>query len=296
MSVLLETRLPLKLHSKGKVRDTYDLGDKLLMVTTDRLSAFDVVFGQGIPKKGAVLTQLSAFWFDKMKDVIGNHVISSDVNDFPEELKQYADQLEGRSMLVKKAEPVKAECIVRGYITGSGWKDYKSTGSVCGIKLPEGLVESQKLPEPLFTPSTKGEIGEHDMNVSKRELDGIVGKEVADQLQEVSLKVYERAAGYALEKGIIIADTKFEFGMAGGELVWIDEALTPDSSRFWPASDYEAGRPQKSFDKQFLRDWASSTGWNKEPPAPEIPKEIIEGTSKRYVDAYEMVTGKKFEW
>ncbi len=286
MEPLYKTDLPLKLHSRGKVRDTYELGDKLLMITTDRLSAFDVVFPQPIPYKGIVLNELSLFWFKQMKKIIGDHLADEALP------AEYAN-LSRRSMLVKRAKPVKLECVVRGYLSGSGWKEYRQKGSVCGISLPGGMAESQQLPEPIFTPSTKAEVG-HDENISGKQAADIVGRETFDRLKEASLKIYEKAAKYALKKGIIIADTKFEFGEFGGEMILIDEVLTPDSSRFWPKDSYKAGGPQPSFDKQFLRDYVEKIGWGKKPPAPMLPEEVIGGTSERYVEAYEKITGKKF--
>ena len=273
--------------SRGKVRDIFDLGAELLIVTTDRISAYDVVLPQGIPQKGAVLNQISRFWFEKTSGLVSNHMISTDVEDFPEQFKKRSDELRERTMLVKKAKPLAIECIVRGYITGSGWKEYKSNGSVCGIGLPAGLVESEKLPEPIFTPSTKAEQGEHDENISFERAAEIVGQEVAEKVSALSIELYTSAAEFALEKGIIIADTKFEFGVDPdtGEIILIDEALTPDSSRFWPLDDYQAGRSQKSFDKQFVRDYLTSIGWDKKPPAPELPQDIIEKTSEKYLAA-----------
>jgi phosphoribosylaminoimidazole-succinocarboxamide synthase len=287
LEAILKTDLPLKLHSRGKVRDAYELGGKLLMITTDRLSAFDVVFPQPIPYKGIVLNELSLFWFGQMKKIIGNHLSGDPLP------KEYAN-LERRSMLVKKTKPIKLECVVRGYLSGSGWKEYRQTGSVCKIKLPAGLVESQRLPEPIFTPSTKADIG-HDQNVGEEEARKIVGIDVFKAIKEASLEIYKKASGYALQKGIIIADTKFEFGEFGGEIILIDEVLTPDSSRFWPKDTYVAGGPQPSFDKQFVRDYVERLGWGKKPPAPMLPQDVITGTSERYIEAYENITGKKFK-
>lgn len=284
---MLETKLSLKLHSRGKVRDTYELGDKLLMITTDRLSAFDVVFPQPIPYKGTVLNELSLFWFDRMKNIIGNHLSG-------EPLPKEYEYLARRSMLVKRAKPVKLECVVRGYLSGSGWKEYKQNGSVCGIKLPKGLMESQKLPETIFTPSTKAEKG-HDENISEEEAKRLIGAERFETIKNASLKIYETASKYALNKGIIIADTKFEFGEFDGKIILIDEVLTPDSSRFWSREAYSPGGPQPSFDKQPVRDYLETTGWDKKPPAPSLPEEIIKSTSERYIDAYERVTGKRFK-
>ncbi len=279
---------------RGKVRDIYDLGRELLIVTTDRISAFDVILNQGIPCKGTVLNQISRYWFERTASIVPNHMITTDVAEYPPPYSDHAEQLRGRSMLVKKADPLPVECIVRGYITGSGWKEYKATGSVCGVELPEGLVESQRLPEPIFTPSTKAEIGEHDENITFEQMVSIVGKELAERMRDVSLEIYRMAAQEALEKGIIIADTKFEFGIDpdGGGLMLIDELLTPDSSRFWPLAEYEPGRPQKSFDKQFVRDYLSSTGWDKNPPPPDLPDHIVAKTSEKYREALSRITGE----
>jgi phosphoribosylaminoimidazole-succinocarboxamide synthase len=290
--VLLESRLEgLPLKSRGKVRDIYDLGSYLLMVTTDRISAFDVVLPDGVPGKGAVLTQLSAFWFRWLRaynDILPNHLITTDVTEYPNAVRPYRDILTARSMLVRKATPLPVECIVRGYLSGSGWTDYQRTGTVCGQSLPKGLVESEKLPEPLFTPSTKAELGQHDVNIPFHEMEAKVGKDVAKTVREASLKIYQRAAAYAREKGIIIADTKLEFGVepASGDPILIDEVLTPDSSRFWPLAGYSAGRSQPSFDKQFVRDYLLSIKWNKTPPAPHLPPEVIQQTSERYREAF----------
>jgi phosphoribosylaminoimidazole-succinocarboxamide synthase len=280
----------LNLINRGKVRDIYDLGENLLIVTTDRISAFDVIMNEGIPQKGYVLTQISKFWFEQMTDLIPNHLISTEVDDFPEVCHQYRDQLEGRSMLTKKAAPLPVECIVRGYISGSGWKEYQKQGSVSGIKLPEGLVQSDKLPQTLFTPSTKAELGEHDENISFDEAAKLCGQEIAEQIRDNSIAIYERAREMAAQKGIIIADTKFEFGMFDGQLIIIDEALTPDSSRFWPRDQYQPGGSQPSFDKQYLRDYLETLDWNKEAPAPELPAEIIAKTSEKYLEALKRLT------
>ncbi len=284
----------MKLWRKGKVRDVYELGDRLLIVTTDRISAFDVVLPNGIPHKGAVLTQLSLFWFDLLRDVLPSHVLTGDDARLPPELESYAGQLAGRSMLVRKTEPLPVECVVRGYLAGSGWKDYKRTGSVCGIALPEGLRESDRLDPPLFTPSTKAE-ADHDENISFAEVEKLVGANRARQLSDVSLQIYSRARDHAIGRGIILADTKFEFGVSDGELIWIDEALTPDSSRFWPADGYAPGRAQQSFDKQFVRDYLESVEWDKTPPAPELPDDVIEKTSEKYRDAFVRLTGRELE-
>jgi len=291
--VVLKTDFPnLKLFKRGKVRDIYDLDDYYLLVSTDRLSAFDVIMNQGIPLKGKILTKISTFWFDFFKNDIENHVVSTDVNEFPEETKEYADVLEGRTMLVKKAELIPLECIVRGYISGSGWKDYQRTGAISGIKLPEGLVESEQLTEPIFTPSTKAEIGEHDETIDYNKAIDLVGKDTFEFLRETSLTIYKKAAEYAKERGIILADTKMEFGFYDGKIILIDELLTPDSSRFWPAEDYEKGRPQVSFDKQYVRDYLLSINFNKKPPAPDLPDNVIENTSKKYLEALTKLTGE----
>ncbi len=291
--VVLKTDFPnLKLFKRGKVRDIYDLDDYYLLVSTDRLSAFDVIMNQGIPLKGKILTKISTFWFDFFKNDIENHVVSTDVNEFPEETKEYADVLEGRTMLVKKAELIPLECIVRGYISGSGWKDYQRTGAISGIKLPEGLVESEQLTEPIFTPSTKAEIGEHDETIDYNKAIDLVGKDTFEFLRETSLTIYKKAAEYAKERGIILADTKMEFGFYDGKIILIDELLTPDSSRFWPAEDYEKGRPQISFDKQYVRDYLLSINFNKKPPAPDLPDNVIENTSKKYLEALTKLTGE----
>lgn len=282
----------LKLRGRGKVRDIYELGDRLLIVATDRLSAFDVVLPTPIPDKGRVLTQLSVFWFDKLQDVVPHHVITA--TDFSGELAPYAESLRGRAMLVRKTDPAPIECVVRGYITGSGWKDYQKTGKICGIPLPAGLRESDRLPEPIFTPSTKATTG-HDENISFEETVERVGRKLAEQLRDTSLEIYNRAVEHAAARGIIIADTKFEFGLQGDQLIWIDEALTPDSSRFWPANQYEPGRSQPSFDKQYVRDYLEKIGWNKQPPAPELPTEVVKATTAKYREAYERITGHKLD-
>ncbi|KQC07781.1 MAG: phosphoribosylaminoimidazole-succinocarboxamide synthase [Smithella sp. SDB] len=275
----------LKLIGRGKVRDIYSVDNYLLIVTTDRISAFDVIMPGPVPGKGIILNRMSAFWFEKMKDIIDNHIVSTNPADFPEECTPYRQDLEGRSMLVKKATPLPVECIVRGYLSGSGWKDYQHNKTVSGIRLPDGLKESSKLPEPIFTPTTKAEAGEHDAPINRQEMEDLIGAELTDRVIKISLAIYQRAAATALKAGIIIADTKMEFGLMGKELILIDELLTPDSSRFWPADDYEEGRPQKSFDKQFLRDYLLSIKWNQKPPAPELPVEIIENTKKKYEEA-----------
>lgn len=292
-AIVLQSNMPtLKLINRGKVRDIYDLGEHLLLVTSDRLSAFDVIMNEGIPKKGQVLNQISIFWFNKMADIIPNHIIATEVSDFPRETHAYRDQLEGRSMLVKKAKPLPVECIVRGYVSGSGWKDYKKTGSICGIALPAGLLESERLPEPIFTPSTKAELGAHDENISFAETVQLCGEELACQIRDTTLAIYCRARDFAWEKGIIIADTKFEYGvMPDGSLLWIDEALSPDSSRFWPKALYQPGGPQPSFDKQFVRDYLETLDWGKQAPPPPLPAEIVMKTSEKYQEALFQLTG-----
>ncbi|HIJ79875.1 MAG: phosphoribosylaminoimidazolesuccinocarboxamide synthase [Desulfobulbaceae bacterium] len=283
----------LKLVNRGKVRDLYEVGDKLLMVATDRISAFDVVMDDPITSKGEVLTRLSLFWFDYLKDVVPNHLITADVDQYPAECAPYRDQLLGRSVLVKKAKPLPVECIVRGYLSGSFWSAYKKNTTVCGFKLPEGMQESDKFPEPLFTPSTKAELGLHDENISYEQMEEILGKELSARVREVCVRLYEKAADYARSRGIIIADTKFELGIYNDELILIDEVLTPDSSRFWPLDQYKPGAGQPSFDKQFLRDYLSSLDWDKTPPPPKLPAEIIEKTGARYLEALEKISGQK---
>jgi phosphoribosylaminoimidazole-succinocarboxamide synthase len=278
----------LKLRARGKVRDIYEMGDRLLIVATDRLSAFDVILPTPIPDKGRVLTQLSLFWFDKLAKIVPNHVISA--SNFSGELAPYAAALEGRAMLVRRTEPVPIECVVRGYLSGSGWKDYQKTGSVCGIALPSGLRESDRLPEPIFTPSTKATTG-HDENISFDETVARIGRPLAEKLRDTSLAIYKSAVAYAAERGIIIADTKFEFGLIGDDLIWIDEALTPDSSRFWPGNEYVPGKPQPSFDKQYVRDYLERIGWNKQPPGPALPLDVVAATRDKYREAYQRVTG-----
>ena len=280
--------------SRGKVRDIYDAGDNLLMVASDRISAFDYILPDEIPYKGEVLNRISAFWFDKFRDLVPNHMVSIDPEAFPAEFAGYRDYLAGRTMLVKKAQPIMIECIVRGYLTGSGKKTYDEDGTVCGIKLPAGLTEASKLPEPLFTPSTKAAIGDHDENISYERCVEIVGAEIAEQIRDLSLAIYKAAAEYAATRGIIIADTKFEFGIIDGKVTLIDECLTPDSSRFWPADSYEEGKVQPSYDKQYVRDWLRAN-WDFTGDAPQLPAEVIEGTSARYREAFEIITGEKFE-
>ena len=282
----------LNLVRRGKVRDVYEIDDKLLIVASDRMSAFDVVMDDPIPDKGKILTAISVFWFDRLKGVVENHIISTDPDEYPEVCKKYKNDLAGRSMLVKKAEPLQVECIVRGYISGSGWNEYKKNGSVCSISLPEGLKESEILPEPIFTPSTKAEQGEHDENISFEKTIEILGKDTAEKIRDTSLEIYETGRKFAAEKGIIIADTKFEFGFSGGKLILIDEVLTPDSSRFWPMDTYRPGGAQKSFDKQYLRDYLNSLDWPKTPPPPRLPDEIVRKTREKYLEALERLTGK----
>lgn len=287
---MLETRIPgLSLWRRGKVRDVYDLGDRLLIVATDRISAFDVVLPTGIPEKGIVLTQLSLFWFRLLADVVPNHVVTSEVWEYAQ-LAPYRDQLEGRSMIVTKADPLPVECVVRGYITGSGWKDYKVTGSVCGVPLPSGMRESDRLDAPIFTPSTKAETG-HDENISFAAVEKALGPARAAESRDLSLSLYARARAHAEDRGILIADTKFEFGLKEDRLVWIDEALTPDSSRFWPKDQYAPGRGQPSFDKQFVRDYLETLGWDKRPPAPSLPEDVVACTREKYREAYARITG-----
>jgi phosphoribosylaminoimidazole-succinocarboxamide synthase len=309
-SVLLDTKISgLPLARRGKVRDVYDLGEHLLIVATDRISAFDYVLGSGIPDKGKVLTQLSAFWFGKVADLVPHHLVSIEVDDFPASTRPYRDALRGRSMLVRKTEPLPVECVARGFISGSGWKDYQKTGAVCGVKLPPGLKESDRLPSPVFTPATKAESG-HDENISEEQAGEIVGRDLITRLRKLTLEIYGRGVAHAETCGIIIADTKFEFGLApanpsrrssGGakadgsdtELVLIDEVLTPDSSRFWPKNEYQPGKGQPSYDKQFVRDYLERIGWNKQPPVPSLPDDVVEGTRQKYLEAYRRLTGQE---
>ncbi len=282
----------LKLLKRGKVRDIYDLGDSLLLVATDRISAFDVIMDDPIPGKGKILTRISCYWFSCMSSIAGNHLITVDTGQFPDECRKYESDLANRSMLVKKAKPLPVECIVRGYLSGSGWKSYLRSGTICGIKLPPGLLESDRLPEPVFTPTTKAEVGEHDENITFDQVVELVGQETADRIRSLSLDIYTRAAKIAEDKGIIIADTKFEFGYdENGELILIDELLTPDSSRFWPKETYLPGGPQPSFDKQYLRDYLESLDWDKTPPPPPLPAEVIENTRRKYLEALQILTG-----
>lgn len=287
------TTMERRPDSHGKVRDIYDAGENLLMVATDRISAFDFILPDEIPFKGEVLNRISAFWFDKFADIVPNHLVSIDPADFPEEFAEYRDYLAGRAMLVKKAQTIPIECIVRGYLTGSGKKTYDENGTVCGIQLPEGLTEASKLPEPLFTPSTKAEIGDHDENISFERCCEIVGEDIATQIRDLSLKIYKAAAEYAATRGIIIADTKFEFGVIDGKVTLIDECLTPDSSRFWPAASYEEGKIQPSYDKQFVRNWLKAN-WDMTGETPHLPAEVIDGTSERYREAFQIITGFQF--
>lgn len=293
--VLLRTDFKdLKLFRRGKVRDVYDLGDSLLIVSTDRISCFDVVLPSGIPLKGRVLTALSCFWFELVKDIVPTHFISANVDEYPKPARQYRRELEGRSMLVVKSAALPVECIVRGYLSGSGWNEYKKSQSVCGIKLAPGLTESEKLPQPIFTPSTKADTG-HDINVNQEYVEKALGGQTARDLKEASIEIYTKASQYALERGIIIADTKFEFGLHNQKLMLIDEALTPDSSRFWPSDGYKEGRPQPSYDKQFVRDYLLTLGWGKTPPGPKLPDEIIEKTTLKYLEAYKKLTGRSLD-
>lgn len=289
---MLKSELPgLQLVKRGKVRDIYDVGEHFLMVASDRISAFDVIMDDPIPDKGKILTRISLFWFEQLRSLIENHVVSSEPSEYPGPCRPYAKQLQGRSILVKKARPLPVECIVRGYISGSGWLEYQKGGSICGIQLPEGLTESEKLPEPIFTPSTKAEEGIHDQNITFEKAVAMLGEETAEHLKMLSLKIYERGSEFAARKGIIIADTKFEFGLVEDRIILIDEVMTPDSSRFWPMDSYRPGTPQKSFDKQFLRDYLDSLGWEKRPPPPRLPQEIIQKTRERYLEALERLTG-----
>jgi phosphoribosylaminoimidazole-succinocarboxamide synthase len=292
---LLETNIPeAKLWRRGKVRDVYDLGDRLLIVATDRISAFDVILPTGIPDKGVVLTQISLFWFKLLENVIPNHVVTSNVDEYDPVLRPYRDQLVGRSMIVRKTEPLPVEAVVRGYITGSGWKEYKAKGSVCGIPLPPGLRESDRLDPAIFTPSTKAEVG-HDENISFADVEKLIGAERAAQVRDVTLAIYGRARAHAESRGIILADTKFEFGIADGRLIWIDEALTPDSSRFWPLADYKAGATQPSFDKQYVRDYLEGLTWDKQPPGPSLPADVVSRTQQKYREAYVRLTGRELQ-
>lgn len=292
-SVVTETNLTnVPLFNRGKVRDLYDLDDKLLMISTDRISAFDYVLPDGIPRKGNVLTALSEFWFNHTSSIVGNHLITTDVAAYPDVLKPHAEVIEGRSMLVHKADRIDIECVVRGYITGSAWSEYKADGTVCGEKLPEGLSESDRLPQLIFTPATKAEQGEHDENISIARMEKIIGKDLSERIMEVSFALFKSASQHAEKVGIILCDTKFEFGLLDGNLILIDEVFTPDSSRFWPKDEYEPGKSQSSFDKQYVRDYLSEVGWNKEPPAPHLPEDVVHKTSEKYLEAYRLIVGR----
>jgi phosphoribosylaminoimidazole-succinocarboxamide synthase len=290
--IVMQTQLPLSLFSHGKVRDTYDLGDRLLMVTTDRISAFDCILPNGIPDKGRVLTRLSAFWFDRTRELVANHLLSTNVTDLPEVVQPQADMLNDRFMLVRKAQRIDYECVVRGYLAGSAWAEYQAVGQVCGIQLPSGLRLADQLPEPIFTPATKAESG-HDQNVSLAEMKKAIGDDLGEALAAASLAIYRAASAYALDRGIIIADTKMEFGVLDGRLILIDELLTPDSSRFWAVTEYQPGSSPPSFDKQYVRDWLEQSGWNKQPPAPLLPPEVVAGTATRYREALRWLTGER---
>lgn len=292
----VESSLPFKVWTRGKVRDVYDLGDKLLIVATDRISAYDHVLPTPIPGKGIVLCQTSNFWFERLKSVCPNHLVAGSVKDFPADIRDKCRGLEGRAALVKKAKRVDIECVVRGYLAGSGWKEYQASRTVCGIKLPEGLVESARLPEPIFTPATKEERGRHDENISFERMASIVGKPLAEKLRDVSLAIFREASKYAESRGFILADTKFEFGELDGKIILIDEALTPDSSRYWDVTLYSPGKSQESFDKQFVRDYLNRIQWNRQPPAPALPADVVAGTRQKYAAAYERLTGQKFAW
>jgi phosphoribosylaminoimidazole-succinocarboxamide synthase len=297
---LLETSIDgLALHRRGKVRDVYEIGDDLLIIATDRISAFDYVLGSGIPDKGKVLTQLSAFWFERMGDLVPHHMIATEVDAFPAALRGHRAILQGRSMLVRRTRPVPVECVARGYLSGSGWKEYQQSGRVCGVTLPAGLRESDRLPEPIFTPATKAESG-HDVNISEEEAAAIVGKELIARLKALTLEIYRRGAAHAESKGIIVADTKFEFGLVGAgspsaDVVLIDEVLTPDSSRFWPSAEYEPGHGQPSFDKQYVRDYLEEIRWNKQPPVPSLPDEVVRRTREKYIEAYRLMSGRELQ-
>ncbi len=293
-NVITETHLTnLPLFNRGKVRDLYDLDDKLLMISTDRISAFDYVLPDGIPCKGNVLTALSEFWFNHTNSIVDNHLITTDIAEYPDTLEPHADTLKGRSMLVRKADRIDIECVVRGYIAGSAWSEYKADGTVCGEKLPEGLRESERLPQLIFTPATKAEQGEHDENISIARMEEIIGKILSERVIQASFALFESASQHAEKVGIILCDTKFEFGLLDDDLILIDEVFTPDSSRFWPKDDYEPGRSQASFDKQYVRDYLADVGWNKEPPAPHLPEDVIGRTSEKYLEAYRLIVGRE---
>jgi len=294
MQAVRETQLQgLQLYNRGKVRDVYDLDDHLLIVATDRISAFDVVMPNGIPDKGKILTALSVFWFHLLEGIVPNHFVSADVGDYPAKAQAHRELLEGRSMLVRKAKPFPVECVIRGYLAGSGWKEYQQSGTICGIPLPAGLRQADRLPEPIYTPATKAQSG-HDENISFEQVEQIVGKETAQRLRSLSLALYNRAAEHALSRGMILADTKFEFGLSQGEIMLIDEVLTPDSSRFWLVREHQPGKAQNAFDKQYLRDYLETLDWDKRPPAPVLPEEVVEGTRSKYIEAYELITGKRW--
>ncbi|MGH9614701.1 MAG: phosphoribosylaminoimidazolesuccinocarboxamide synthase [Bryobacteraceae bacterium] len=291
-SPLFETRMPgLDLHARGKVRDVYASGEYLVIVATDRLSAFDCILPTPIPDKGRVLTQMTLFWLDLLRDLTPNHFVTANVDEYPIAFRPFRDQLEGRSMLVHRAKMIEAECVARGYLSGSGWKDYKRTGAICGIALPAGLRESDRLPQPVFTPATKAQTG-HDENISFEDVSRAIGMELAEKIRDLTLAIYAKASGYARTRGIILADTKFEFGFLGRRLVLADEVLTPDSSRFWPLAEYRPGGPQPSFDKQYVRDYLESVGWNKQPPAPTLPEDVVSRTTEKYLEAYRILTGR----
>ncbi len=296
MNTTIEKELPFKVWTKGKVRDVYDLDDHLLIVATDRISAYDFVLPTAIPQKGIVLCQTSNFWFDRLKDICPNHIVATEVKDFPDGVREHCAGLEGRSVLVKKAKRVDIECVVRGYLAGSGWKEYQKSRTVCGVKLPAGLTESAQLPEPIFTPATKAEQGDHDENISFERMVQLVGKDLSERLRDLSFKIFNAGSEYAASKGFILADTKFEFGELNGNLILIDEALTPDSSRFWDVKMYQPGKAQDSFDKQYVRDYLNEIKWNRQPPVPSLPEEVVKNTRSKYVAAYEKLTGEKFNF
>lgn len=294
MAALTESALPLKVFTRGKVRDVYDLGENLLIVASDRISAYDHVLPTPVPDKGAILTQTSNFWFDRLKAICPNHLVATDVKDYPAALQAHGASLRGRSVLVKKAKRVDFECVARGYLAGSGWKEYQESGAVCGVKLPAGLKESSKLPEPIFTPATKAEQGDHDENISFEKMASKAGAELAGKLKDLTLKIFAEASRHAESKGFLLADTKFEFGLLDGKIILIDEALTPDSSRFWDAGTYAPGRAQDSFDKQYVRDYLTKIGWNRQAPAPSLPEDVVRRTRDKYAAAYERLTGRPF--
>jgi phosphoribosylaminoimidazole-succinocarboxamide synthase len=294
MTALLDSGLPFKVWTRGKVRDVYDLGDNLLIVASDRISAYDHVLPTPVPGKGEVLCRTSNFWFEKLKDVCPNHLVAVDVKDFPKDVQPHADRLKGRSVLVKKAKRVDVECVARGYLAGSGWKEYRESGAVCGVALPAGLVESSQLPEPIFTPATKEEVGTHDENISFERMAALTGRETAQKLKDLTLRLFREASVYAEARGFLLADTKFEFGLVDGKIILIDEALTPDSSRYWDKASYKPGTAQDSFDKQYVRDYLTRIGWDRKPPAPALPEDVVSNTRAKYIAAYERLTGKAF--